>query len=109
MMTEMRAVVVKTAKEVKTAGDPKLTDALSEGVYAAEVARLTKENQILKEELKRAQERIELFEWGRSREADRRLAELREKATKQPSIWVRLLLGIRLATGIFINTGRYTA
>ena len=103
-MAEMKAVLYKAAgAPIKVAGDAEVAEALSEGVYAAEVVRLQEEIEILKRELKRAQERAELLQWSMSRGTETRLAELRERAQRKAPLWVRAFLGARLVIGAFIK------
>lgn len=96
-MTEMKALVIRTA------GEPVIAGAIAEGMNAAEVARLREENEMLRCELKRAQTRLELLGWGLSKDADKRLAEIRKKASKQPPMWARLIIGMRLVAGSLIK------
>lgn len=62
----MRAVVVRQG------GDSMVSGRISEGIWEAEARRLQAENEYLREQLRIAEARVGLFNWGMEQEQHRR-------------------------------------
>lgn len=83
-MYEQKAIVVRQL------GERDVAYAITEGIWEAECRRLQEENEMLREQLREAEARVGLFNWGYQEQRRKRLSAECRLDKRKASIWQRL-------------------
>ncbi len=75
---------------MRKAGDPAMSQGISEGIWAAECRRLEAENAELRRRLAEAEARVGLFCWGLENERERRIEAQCKLNKRKASVWHKL-------------------